>query len=55
MIVIRFPKVALMAGMALLVIGLPVLADELRVPSSRSTPTTHGWSSTTSWPSATWS
>ncbi len=30
MIVIRFPKVALMAGMALLVIGLPVLADELR-------------------------
>ena len=30
MILIRFPKVALMAGMALLVIGLPVLADELR-------------------------
>src|SRR5271157_6009209 len=30
MIAIRFPKVALMAGMALLVIGLPVLADELR-------------------------
>jgi uncharacterized protein len=30
MIVIRFPKIALMAGMALLVIGLPVLADELR-------------------------
>ena len=30
MIAIRFPKVALVAGMALLVIGLPVLADELR-------------------------
>lgn len=30
MILIRFPKVALMGGMALLVIGLPVLADELR-------------------------
>ena len=30
MILIRFPKIALMAGMALLVIGLPVLADELR-------------------------
>jgi uncharacterized protein len=30
MILNRFPKVALMAGMALLVIGLPVLADELR-------------------------
>jgi len=30
MILIRFPKVALMAGTALLVIGLPVLADELR-------------------------
>ncbi len=30
MYVIRFPKIALMAGMALLVIGLPVLAEELR-------------------------
>ncbi len=30
MILTRFPKVALMAGMALLMIGLPILADELR-------------------------
>lgn len=30
MSVIRFPKMAIMAGMSLLVIALPVLADELR-------------------------